>query len=75
MLATGFVTMTVFGTVNLTLNGIHYFHAGTLSDSIVNNVFAFVAIICIIIGLVCNVAVFYYNHCINSGGVASIIYR
>ena len=65
----------IFGTTNLTFDHVVYTHSGTQTDQLVNYLFALVALLAMVLGVVCNVALFYYNTVVNSKNVASIIYR
>ena len=65
----------IFGTTNLTLENTTYTHTSTTADVAVNYVYGLVTLVAMLLGLVCNVAVFYYNTVVNSHHVASLIYR
>ena len=65
----------IFGTTNFTFDHVTYSHQETTTDEAVNYLFALVALLSMLLGVVCNVAVLYYNTAVNSKTVASIIYR
>ena len=65
----------IFGSTNFTLDHVMYTHTGTQTDEAINYLFALVTLVSMLIGIVCNSAVFYYNTVVSSRHVASIIYR
>ena len=65
----------IFGSTNLTVDDEVYLHVGSTTDLVMNYIFASLTLLAMLLGIVCNIAVLYYNTVVNKKHVASIIYR
>lgn len=65
----------IFGGTYFTVDQDVFTHVGSTTDVIINYVFALITLLAMLLGAVCNIAVFYYNTIVNKQHVASMIYR